>query len=76
VATALRINDQSEVSGQHGETTRVEGRHHARDEGKTDEVLIQGQDVSACTRSLNSCWDIAAIGLFTKVEVPSARRNT
>ena len=45
-------------------------------EGKTDEVLIQGQDVSACTRSLNSCWDIAAIGLFTKVEVPSARRNT
>ena len=75
-AAARRVSPhhEREVGGQHRETARVQRGHQSGGERQPDQVLLHSRyAASAETRSCSSCCGMADVGLFTNVDVPSAR---
>ena len=74
---ALPAYHQNEVGGKHGETAWIQRRYQSGGKRQADQALVHEcvrlLDVSAATRPESSCCDIAEVGLFTNVDVPSAR---
>ena len=72
----LAPHHQGQIRGQHGEATWVQRRQQASAEGQAHQVLVHGArrpSDSAATRSDSSWVGMAAVGLFTNVDEPSAR---
>ena len=75
-AIAAIAHHQREVGGQHREAARVQRGHQSGGERQPDQVLLHSGPrlaASAVTRSCSSCCGMAEVGLFTNVDVPSAR---